>query len=134
MAKSTGVALAATTSVIWGGQWVVGKSALARVDAFNLTTIRYAVAATVLLAILAASLHGAHGIVRLALDCSRDRGRRRDRRREHPVGDRRDVDAPADRLHRDSRRGRRGHDLEPRGGEDRPAERRALHERDAGDD
>ena len=54
MAKSTGVALAATTSVIWGGQWVVGKSALARVDAFNLTTIRYAVAATVLLAILAA--------------------------------------------------------------------------------
>ena len=54
MAKSTGVALAATTSLIWGGQWVVGKSALARVDAFNLTTIRYAVAAAVLLAILAA--------------------------------------------------------------------------------
>ena len=49
-----GFGFAATTGVIWGGQWVVGRSALARVDAFNLTTIRYAVAAALLLAALAA--------------------------------------------------------------------------------
>jgi drug/metabolite transporter (DMT)-like permease len=52
--KSIGFVFAAVTGVIWGGQWVVGKSALARVDAFNLTTIRYAVAAAILLAILVA--------------------------------------------------------------------------------
>jgi drug/metabolite transporter (DMT)-like permease len=54
MGKSVGFAFATATGLIWGGQWVVGKSALARVDAFNLTAIRYAVAAAVLLAILAA--------------------------------------------------------------------------------
>jgi drug/metabolite transporter (DMT)-like permease len=54
MAKSIGFALAATTGVIWGGQWVVGKSALAHVNAFNLTTIRYAAAAAILLAVLVA--------------------------------------------------------------------------------
>jgi drug/metabolite transporter (DMT)-like permease len=49
---TTGVLLATTTAVIWGGQFVVGKSALARVDAFPLTTIRYALAVLILLAIL----------------------------------------------------------------------------------
>src|SRR5205085_2704035 len=38
----------------WGGQFVVGKSALSRVDAFHLTAIRYLGAAVVLLAVLAA--------------------------------------------------------------------------------
>ena len=28
MGKTLGFALAATTGIIWGGQWVVGKSAL----------------------------------------------------------------------------------------------------------
>ena len=54
MTKALGAGFAAATGVIWGGQWVIGKSALGRVDAFNLTTIRYAVAAAVLLAVLAA--------------------------------------------------------------------------------
>jgi drug/metabolite transporter (DMT)-like permease len=49
-----GAALGTTTAVAWGGQFVVGKSALARVDAFHLTTVRYALAGLVLLAILAA--------------------------------------------------------------------------------
>ena len=39
--------------VIWGGQWVVGSSALSHVDAFNLTTLRYAAAALLLLGLLA---------------------------------------------------------------------------------
>ena len=50
MGKPLGIALAATTAVIWGGQWVIGKSALAHVDAFNLTTLRYAAAAPLMLA------------------------------------------------------------------------------------
>lgn len=50
----TGVALAVTTALIWGGQFVVAKSALARVDAFPLTTVRYALAGALLLAVLAA--------------------------------------------------------------------------------
>ena len=54
MGKWLGFVFAAATGVIWGGQWVIGKSALGRVDAFNLTTIRYAVAAAVLLAVLVA--------------------------------------------------------------------------------
>jgi drug/metabolite transporter (DMT)-like permease len=54
MGKALGAGFAAATGVIWGGQWVIGKSALGRVDAFNLTTIRYAVAAAVLLVVLAA--------------------------------------------------------------------------------
>jgi drug/metabolite transporter (DMT)-like permease len=48
-----GAALATITGLAWGGQFVVGKSALARVDALPLTTIRYAVASACLLGILA---------------------------------------------------------------------------------
>ncbi len=54
MGKTLGFALAATTGVIWGGQWVVGKSALGHIDAFNLTALRYAAAALLLLVALAA--------------------------------------------------------------------------------
>ena len=46
--------LAAFTGVVWGGQFVVGKSALASVDSFWLTTVRYALAAALLLALLVA--------------------------------------------------------------------------------
>jgi drug/metabolite transporter (DMT)-like permease len=55
-ARSTliGAAFATITAVTWGGQFVVGKSALARVDSFWLTTIRYALAAALLVALLAA--------------------------------------------------------------------------------
>jgi drug/metabolite transporter (DMT)-like permease len=49
-----GAALGTTTGLAWGGQFVVGKSAVERVDAFHLTTIRYALAGLVLLAILSA--------------------------------------------------------------------------------
>jgi drug/metabolite transporter (DMT)-like permease len=42
------------TGVAWGGQFVIGKSALGRVDSFPLTTIRYAIAVLLLLALLAA--------------------------------------------------------------------------------
>ena len=49
-----GVALATVTGLTWGGQFVVGKEALGAVDAFNLTNVRYALAAAVLLALLAA--------------------------------------------------------------------------------
>jgi len=51
---ATGVAFAGTAALIWGGQFVVGKSALSRVDAYPLTTIRYALAASVLLLVLVA--------------------------------------------------------------------------------
>ncbi len=51
---TSGVVFATVTAVIWGGQFVVGKSALSRVDAFPLTTVRYALAAALLLALLAA--------------------------------------------------------------------------------
>jgi len=44
---------ATTTAVIWGGQFVVAKSAIGEVDAFWLTTIRYALASAVLLLLLA---------------------------------------------------------------------------------
>jgi drug/metabolite transporter (DMT)-like permease len=54
MGKALGAGFAAATGVVWGGQWVIGKSALGHVDAFNLTTIRYAVAAAVLLVVLVA--------------------------------------------------------------------------------
>src|SRR5262249_54901834 len=55
MRKTTsGVLLATVTAVIWGGQFVVGKSALARVDAFPLTTVRYALASLLLLGLLVA--------------------------------------------------------------------------------
>jgi drug/metabolite transporter (DMT)-like permease len=48
-----GAAFATTTAVTWGGQFVVGKSALDRVDAFPLSTVRYAVAAALWLVVLA---------------------------------------------------------------------------------
>ena len=51
---SVGAGLAALTAVIWGGQFAVGKSALAEVDPFHLTAIRYGVAALILLGLLAA--------------------------------------------------------------------------------
>ena len=47
-----GVLFATTTAVVWGGQFVVGKSALESVDAAPLSTIRYAVAAALWLAVL----------------------------------------------------------------------------------
>jgi drug/metabolite transporter (DMT)-like permease len=53
-AAAGGVGLATLTALTWGGQFVVGKSALDRVDAFPLTTVRYAVAATLLVAVLVA--------------------------------------------------------------------------------
>jgi drug/metabolite transporter (DMT)-like permease len=49
---TTGALLATTTAVIWGGQFVVGKSALGRVDAFPLTAMRYAIAGVLLVALL----------------------------------------------------------------------------------
>jgi drug/metabolite transporter (DMT)-like permease len=48
------VIFATTTAVTWGGQFVVGKSALGSVSAFPLTTIRYAGAAGLWLVVLAA--------------------------------------------------------------------------------
>jgi len=48
-----GVLFATTTAVVWGGQFVVGKSALESVDAAPLSTIRYAVAAVLWLVVLA---------------------------------------------------------------------------------
>jgi drug/metabolite transporter (DMT)-like permease len=50
---AVGVLFGTVTGVTWGGQFVVGKSALGRVDAFHLTTLRYAIAALVLVALLA---------------------------------------------------------------------------------
>jgi drug/metabolite transporter (DMT)-like permease len=50
---AVGVLFATTTAVVWGGQFVVGKSALESVDAAPLSTIRYAVAAALWLAVLA---------------------------------------------------------------------------------
>ena len=48
-----GAAFATVTAVTWGGQFVVGKSALDRVNAFPLSTIRYAGAAALWLIVLA---------------------------------------------------------------------------------
>jgi drug/metabolite transporter (DMT)-like permease len=48
-----GALCAAFTGIVWGGQFVVGKSALARVDSFWLTSVRYALASVLLLALLA---------------------------------------------------------------------------------
>jgi len=47
-----GVLFATTTAVVWGGQFVVGKSALESIDAFPLSTVRYAVAAAIWLVML----------------------------------------------------------------------------------
>ena len=52
-AATIGGLFAAFTGVVWGGQFVVAKSALDRVDAFWLTSVRYALAVLVLLALLA---------------------------------------------------------------------------------
>ena len=48
-----GVLFATTTAIVWGGQFVVGKSALESVNAFPLSTIRYAIAAALWLVVLA---------------------------------------------------------------------------------
>ena len=47
-----GVFFATTTAVVWGGQFVVGKSALQTIDAFPLSTVRYALAAVLWLLVL----------------------------------------------------------------------------------
>src|SRR3954465_4019331 len=49
-----GATFATITAVTWGGQFVVGKSALDRVNAFPLTTVRYAAASLLWLVVLAA--------------------------------------------------------------------------------
>ena len=49
-----GAIFATTTALAWGGQFVVGKSALGSVNAFPLTTVRYAVAALLWLIVLGA--------------------------------------------------------------------------------
>ena len=49
-----GALLGTAVGLAWGGQFVVGKSALGTINAFPLTTIRYAVAALLWLAVLAA--------------------------------------------------------------------------------
>jgi drug/metabolite transporter (DMT)-like permease len=46
------VLFATTTAVVWGGQFVVGKSALQTIDAFPLSTVRYALAAALWLVVL----------------------------------------------------------------------------------
>ena len=57
---ATGALFATTTAIAWGGQFVVGKSALGSVNAFPLTTVRYAFAASLWLVVLAA-LEGRKG-------------------------------------------------------------------------
>src|SRR5205085_9328903 len=52
--SGAGATLGAATAIIWGGQFVLGKAALGHVDAFHLTTIRYAIASLVLLGVLIA--------------------------------------------------------------------------------
>ena len=49
-----GVLFATTTALVWGGQFVVGKSALETIDAFPLSTVRYALAAALWLIVLIA--------------------------------------------------------------------------------
>jgi drug/metabolite transporter (DMT)-like permease len=49
-----GAMLGVTTGAIWGVMFVIGKSALERVDAFHLTTIRYGIAGLIFLGILVA--------------------------------------------------------------------------------
>jgi drug/metabolite transporter (DMT)-like permease len=51
--SALGAAFAAATGVAWGGQFVVGKSAVDQLNAFPLTTVRYAVASLLWLAVLA---------------------------------------------------------------------------------
>jgi drug/metabolite transporter (DMT)-like permease len=47
-----GALFATITAVAWGGQFVVGKSALETVNAFPLTTVRYAIAAALWIVVL----------------------------------------------------------------------------------
>src|SRR6185312_5987183 len=49
-----GALFATLTALAWGGQFVVGKSALGSVNAFPLSTVRYAIAAGLWLVVLAA--------------------------------------------------------------------------------
>src|SRR5437773_901190 len=49
-----GALFATTTALAWGGQFVVGKSALGAVNAFPLSTVRYAAASLLWLVVLAA--------------------------------------------------------------------------------
>ena len=49
----TGALLATLVALVWGGQFVVGKSALGTVNAFPITTVRYFVAAAIWLVVLA---------------------------------------------------------------------------------
>src|SRR5256714_12647905 len=49
-----GALFATTTAVAWGGQFVVGKSALGSINAFPLSTLRYALAVLIWLGVLAA--------------------------------------------------------------------------------
>ncbi|HEY7691777.1 MAG TPA: DMT family transporter [Gaiellaceae bacterium] len=49
-----GALFATSTALAWGGQFVVGKSALGTVNAFPLTTVRYAFAAGIWLLVLVA--------------------------------------------------------------------------------
>ncbi len=50
---TVGCLFAAFTGIVWGGQFVVAKSALEHVDAFWLTSLRYALAVAILLVLLA---------------------------------------------------------------------------------
>jgi drug/metabolite transporter (DMT)-like permease len=50
--NAVGAIFATTTAVAWGGQFVVGKSALGTVNAFPLSTIRYAAAVLLWLIVL----------------------------------------------------------------------------------
>ena len=52
--RAVGSLFATITALAWGGQFVVGKSALGSVNAFPLSTVRYAVAALLWLVVLAA--------------------------------------------------------------------------------
>ena len=49
-----GALFATTTALVWGGQFVMGKSALQTIDAFPLSTVRYALAAALWLLVLVA--------------------------------------------------------------------------------
>lgn len=51
---ATGAVFATVTAVAWGGQFVVGKSALGTLNAFPLTTIRYGAAVLLWLVLLVA--------------------------------------------------------------------------------
>ena len=50
--RTIGVLFATTTAVAWGAQFVVGKSALGTINAFPLTTVRYAIAASLWIVVL----------------------------------------------------------------------------------